>query len=75
MSNVVNFKRKEENMDDEVLAFIKNKKHVIITFDEESNGIEILSNLLPGIQEATMLHIAYLDAVDLARGLMHDDEE
>jgi hypothetical protein len=73
MSNVVNFKRKEESVDVEVLDFIKNKKCIVLTFDEESDNIDILSNMVPGIKEATMLHFSYLHAVDIAMGMMEDD--
>lgn len=76
MSNVVNFKRKEESIDAEILDFIKNKKCIVLTFDEESEKMDILSNMVPGVREATMLHFAYLHAVDIAMGmLMVDDDD
>lgn len=60
MGNVVNMVRKTDRVDQEVLDFLKNKKCLIVTWDEESSQIDALSNFDPGLRECTLAHFAYM---------------
>jgi hypothetical protein len=62
--SVVSINRFKEKDQQEVLDFIADKKYIVLSFDDDE-GVDIISNFLPGLLETTLLHTAYLFAADL----------
>lgn len=68
--SVVSINRFKEKSDQEIIEFIGDKKFMVVRFDDE-DGVDIMSNFLPGLLETTTLHMAYLFA---ANSLIYGEE-
>jgi hypothetical protein len=63
MSSVVSINRFKQQSEKEVLDFIDTGKYMILRFDDEDETVNIMSSFEPGLQEATLIHMAYLFAI------------
>jgi hypothetical protein len=68
--SVVSINRFKEKNDREIIDFVGDKKFMVMRFDEEE-GVDIMSNFVPGLFETTLIHMAYLYA---AESLVYDEE-
>ena len=60
MTNVVKLVREKDRDDQKILEFLKNKKCLVITWDEEGETIQAVSNFDPGLRECTLAHFGYI---------------
>jgi hypothetical protein len=64
MSNIVSFHRKKEKLlCEEIQEFIEDHTFVIVRTNKEDR-IDVMSNLSPGIHEATLIHAAYIFSIN-----------
>jgi hypothetical protein len=61
--SVVSINRFKEKNNQEIIDFVGNEKFLVVRFNDEE-GVEIMSNFIPGLLETTMLHVAYMYAAD-----------
>jgi hypothetical protein len=61
--SVVSINRFKEKNNQEILDFVGDEKFLVVRFNDEE-GVEIMSNFIPGFLETTMLHVAYMYAAD-----------
>jgi hypothetical protein len=67
--SVVSISHFQEKSNKEVIDFIADSKFLLVKFHDEE-GVEIMSNFMPGLLEATLLHMAYMYASNL---LMYEE--
>lgn len=61
--SVVSINRYKEQSEKEALEFIENGKYMILRFDDEDETVNIMSSFEPGLQETTLIHMAYIFAI------------
>lgn len=59
-NNIVKLERKTDKLDKVILEFIKDRKCIVITFDDNKQEVNAISNFDPGLRETTLLHYAYI---------------
>lgn len=59
-NNVVKLERRKDKLDDAILEFIKDRKCIVITYNDGEDEVNAISNFDPGLRECTLLHFAYI---------------
>jgi hypothetical protein len=74
-NNVVKLVREKDRDDQKILEFLKDKKCLVIVYDDDTETIKAVSNFDPGLRECTLAHFGYLYLLQemMALGEYEDD--